>query len=1399
MPRRLRRPSPRHARSLALALLPLLATDTRALSIAGYSPEAHNRFASGFLTQPVANTSPSFVGAGFDLSGVGWFPGTGIPGTGRSRNFALITPLHIMQARHYPTGKDSVINFLAADGTLQRNTLLGHSTVNTGTYGNDLSVGTFATTFSADQGVANYRVLDVRSSSISRDLGGLPFLIYGSQADSVGPRLAFATGTAAPFSLANVQHWSGSGSGTAQQWEGGDSGGPGFVRYTAPDGSTTLTYAGPALHPSGFTTLLPQDRFNWSPPDGINALIKLDGYALKWTLYDNPADTVRTAPQWTGAASSLLSSAANWSLPGAPAGLSVLFDAAAANGVTTLTLDGDLTLRGALFKASASSAGFTFAGTGTLKVGYTGLRNESAATQTFDVPIALAGAQNWEAAEGDLIFNGIVDTTADAHLLMVGGARDTTLNGLLTGAGALAKDDTGVLTLNAHNTYAGNTWIHNGALRLGTGSLPSNTTVIFDTTNPAALDLNGHNQTLAGLRSTYGGAGEVRLGGATLTLDLSNTQEFAGNLTGTGALNKTGTGAISLSGANTYIGATSVTAGVVRLASENALSPDTNIKLAGGVLELGAADHNATLGTGAGQIQFTANGGFSAHGATRTVTLNNGAALTWGQAHFVKSSGGLIFSSSVSDATVEFANPLVLGATGTNTRSIFVNNGSAAVDARLAGNISDGTGTYTLAKFNPGTLELTGTNTYKGGTFIGGGALRIGSAGALPAGSGVVLAGGVLELGVADYHAGLGAGAGQVRFAGDGGFSAAGADRIVNLGGAATPATLTWGENNFLSTIHSLVLSSAGSDATVDFRNSLVLGTTGSGMRTVRVDNGSAAVDARLSGNISQAGGSFGLTKTGAGTLELTGANTYSGATTVSGGVLRIATAGALSASSNLVLAGGSVELASGNYDAALGAAAGQIRFAGSGGFAASGGDRTVNLGGSIVPGTLTWGSGDFIPHGESLLLSSTSADGTLIFRNPLLLGTTGGASRTINVEDGAAAIDARLTGALSHGAGTFGITKTGAGTLELTGTNTYGGYTNINGGVLRIGAAGALSPNTRISLRNGAILELAHGDFSATIGGSEPGLVTFEGPAGFSAAGATRTVTLNNGAALRWGVPTGIPITTDLIFSSQSADATLVFTNALELINAGPEHRTVRVNNGSAAIDARLSGAISQIDGTYGLQKLGAGTLELTAANSYKGTTFVREGTLLVNGNQSNATGAVVVFDGATLGGGGHIGGATHVSRGGTLAPGNGSDRSLAFSSRLEFEAGSRFLATLATGDATSVAGADYTQVTVASEVSLGGAFLALELIDDFGSTAQTGMVFTLLSTNGLLGTFAQGHTTHTTVDGKLYDFGIAYTNSGVTLELLGISAVPEPALAATLLGCAAWGAACLRRRRRA
>ena len=83
--------------------------------------------------------------------------------------------------------------------------------------------------------------------------------------------------------------------------------------------------------------------------------------------------------------------------------------------------------------------------------------------------------------------------------------------------------------------------------------------------------------------------------------------------------------------------------------------------------------------------------------------------------------------------------------------------------------------------------------------------------------------------------------------------------------------------------------------------------------------------------------------------------------------------------------------------DMAVGTAAGQVQFTGTGGFAAVGANRTVNLGGAAAP--LTWGANGFLPAGAALILSTPTATGTLTFANPIALGGTAVTVRALQVE----------------------------------------------------------------------------------------------------------------------------------------------------------------------------------------------------------------------------------------------------------------------------------------------------------------------------------------------------------------------------------------------------------------
>ncbi len=1324
----------------------LAASQAFALSIADYDPSINNRFSSGFPTAPSGNPHPDFVGAGLDFSGVAWAYGTGLSGgTKRMQNVTLLTPLHVIQASHFTSRPGTPYLFLGTDNVLHENAITKSAPISASVT-NDITVGTLESAFHSEQTITPFRILETRTNTYE----GLPLLIYGSQINSQGARIAPAIGT---FRSGALSFWASSRSGGAQAWESGDSGSPALVVYTAPDGSRSLTFAGAAWYPTAFSTLQPLSS-GYNPVAGINNLTKADGYAIKWTIYENPINSSASAPTWTGNGSSSVFDPANWNTLQAPSGNSVVFTSSVpTNSPSSLLIEENAILRGALFRGDSS---FKFSGNGTLTLGQVGLRNESSKIQTFSVNIKLTDSQNWEAVHGGLVFSGNIDTTSSAHLLAIGGTANTQLDGVLSGSGSLAKEGQGQLLINTAATYTGKTWIHEGFLGLGVNqALPTTTEVIFDAANHAVLDLQGHTLSIMGLRSTFDGTGDVNLNGGSLTVNTTSTNShYHGLIQGVGDFTKTGSGLLALYGENMQAGTLRIEGGVLRAASQSALSPSARIVIAGGVLELGASNFLANLGDGPGDLRFSGTGGFSAHGGARSVILDQGADLIWGQEGFLSGSQGLLFGSTVATATVDFQNSLILGSSGSGMRNLL----ATGLGGQLSGNLSDGSGKWGVNKYNGGLLIFAGNNSYKGDTVIHGGALRMASEGALSQSSNLGLSGGVLELGFSDLQMALGAGPGQLRFLADGGFSAVGIERHVALDGGVE---LSWGEGHFLREGNRLLLSSAYADATVIFENSLNLGTTGSASRIINVANGSAPVDAHLNGNITQAGGIFGLTKEGAGTLELSGVNSYSGPTLIQGGALRVSSITALPAS-EIVLNGGVLEMAFGDHFTS------EVTFSGSGGFSAAGGDRRVILNGGNL---LTWGSNTFIASGKTFILSSTGADSTLTFENGISLGASGGGSRTIQVDDGSAEVDALLSGNITQTGGTFGITKTGNGTLELTGTNTYTGNTTIHAGALRLGSTGALPSNSMLVL-NGGVIELGAGNFSGTIGTT----VSFGSRGGFSAAGANRQVTLNGGAAIMWSSSSAISSSTTLLLSSPGSDATITFANPL-ILSGGPKMRTVEVADGSAAVDARISGIISERDGNYGIIKTGDGTLELTGANTYRGLTQVDAGTLLIVGDQSGATGNIVVASGSFLGGSGIIGGATTIQEGGTLDLGD-LPMHLRVNDSLLLSSGSTLRITL---DQES-----FSRLTGVKQIDLNGAWLALNLTDNFVASAVVGSEFRFISGTNIQGHFVQGNNISIACGELSYRFDILYDEQTVSLLLEEISPIPEPNAIILLLGVA-------------
>lgn len=193
---------------------------------------------------------------------------------------------------------------------------------------------------------------------------------------------------------------------------------------------------------------------------------------------------------------------------------------------------------------------------------------------------------------------------------------------------------------------------------------------------------------------------------------------------------------------------------------------------------------------------------------------------------------------------------------------------------------------------------------------------------------------------------------------------------------------------------------------------------------------------------ISQSGGSFGLTKTGAGALTLSGANTYSGGTTLSAGTLNINNGG--TAATNSALGTGTFTIAGGTISNTSGAAVtlatnnAQI-WSGNFSYAGTAGTNNLNFGTGAV--TLT-GNRQIIVNGTTSTLT--------------------------------------VSGSIGDGGNAFSLTKAtgGTGTLILGASNTYGGGTIIAAGNLTANADGALgtgninltASTVTLTLQNGAV-----------------------------------------------------------------------------------------------------------------------------------------------------------------------------------------------------------------------------------------------------------------------------------------------------------------------------------------
>jgi fibronectin-binding autotransporter adhesin len=376
---------------------------------------------------------------------------------------------------------------------------------------------------------------------------------------------------------------------------------------------------------------------------------------------------------------------------------------------------------------------------------------------------------------GSLFGSGIVDITAASLTVGSGNFPGTIIGG--NPASSLTKNTTGTLILSGTNTYVGPTFVSAGTLTLqGAGTLLSNPVSVF---NGAVLnDLNGGlnpgivlivngtanigaNQTV----DTLNGAntGVVNLTGGTLTV---GEGLFNGTIAGINplfGLIKATSGVFTLTGANTYVGTTEISAGTLVL-NGTLVSPIINVDPAGtlndnsGGLSIGATlNNNGLVNLPVNNTIAILNNTGTLNGAgtltATTYNLNGGSLINANLGSGTLLSNGVVQLNGTSSAsTIDVqTGTLTLGPPGGRLLSLpevtvdatLVLGGNEAIDGLFGGGIVSmqsnqltvndglfsgvlsGTAASQLIKASIGQLVLSGNSTYTGPTQVNAGTLTL--------------------------------------------------------------------------------------------------------------------------------------------------------------------------------------------------------------------------------------------------------------------------------------------------------------------------------------------------------------------------------------------------------------------------------------------------------------------------------------------------------------------------------------------------------------------------------------------------------------------------------------------------------------------------------------------------
>ncbi|MEA6042145.1 autotransporter outer membrane beta-barrel domain-containing protein [Salmonella enterica subsp. enterica serovar Lille] len=925
------------------------------------------------------------------------------------------------------------------------------------------------------------------------------------------------------------------------------------------------------------------------------------------------------------------------------------------SGLNSVTSSGDWTLSGATMNLSGTTNSALWVKSGTLILN--GAMTAKGATVDSGTTLQIGNGGTLGAFNGDIVDNGTLTfNRSDA----------AAYGSVISGSGNVVKQGGGELTLSNNNSYSGGTTIAEGTLTataggaLGSGNIDNRAYLKLDAASASdpfiVADLTTHSGATVeiGAGSTLQANTLTQQDGSTLTADLTAT---SGPAIRAKNVNLDGTLNVASPASQEPIRSTDDLISLALIESDNAISGDfDDITINGNAMNpdafitvVGQKNVNDTHYDLVETLTWYAdrdNAAIDAHGTfnladaddsftVNTVLENVDANSGWNGQSLTKTGAGTLIlnaentytgGTTISDGTLIANNVEALG-TGnvTDNATLELNTGGD-----FTNNIS---GSGQVVKSGDETLTLSGANSYTGGTTISGGTLVASNVEAL--GTGDITDNATLELNAGGDFANNIGGTGSVVKSGDktltlsgsntytGGTTISGGTLVatnveaLGTGNVTDNATLelsTGGDfaNNIGGT--GSVVKSGDETLTLSGANSYTGGTTISGGTLVAsnvealgtgdvTDN--ATLELNTGGDFDNAiSGSGQVVKSGDKTLTLSGANSYSGATTISGGTLIATHVNALGT--------GAID----NRASLLLDASGQFTVTDL--TTESGGNTEIGAGSTLQATTLTQKSDSTL----TINLNSNTADPVIHAASQVSLAGTLDITGVGDVLDS----DPASTDDLD----TFTLIasdKTIAGDFEkltVAGMDAdLADFITVDGRIDDTGKQYELTTAlTWYADRDDAVTD-AHGTFNLT---------NADGSFAVNTVLENVDATLDPASATGWDGTSLIKQGAGtLILNAENtytggttiSGGTLVATN-VDALGSGDvtDDATLELNTGGTFDNA--------ISGSGQVVKSGDGALTLSGANSYSGGTLISDGTLVASNVEALGTGDVT--DNATL-----------------------------------------------------------------------------------------------------------------------------------------------------------------------